>query len=198
MRAEYAKRLLIALLVIIGGVYGVFFQEKPAAPQKPPQSILDYARQQRGDEDTFSKPIAVKDGALSWAIFEGVKSHAQRIDLADGYTFEVTPVFSQDILNYHEKPVKILGYIFPVETDTADTVYLVGPYPPNCPLHYHAPPNMVVEALASKPFPLTSDPILITGTLRLIPADPDQIFYRLENATFIKKYTDYGSNGLKE
>lgn len=128
-----------------------------------------------------------KGDALPWEMFLKTKEMQNKITYPDGgYSFVVKPIFDDTLKILHRKEVTLYGFMFPLEQSDKQSNFLIGPFPPSCPFHYHVPPSLIVEVQAIEPVPFSWDEITLRGTLELADKDTNGIFYYLKNAT-IKK-----------
>lgn len=129
----------------------------------------------------------VKGDALPWDLFETTKEQQKKVTHPEGgYSFEVTPIFSEQLMVLDGTEVTLTGFMFPLEQAEKQSSFLLGPFPPSCPFHYHAPPAFIVEVKAAKPLEFSWDTITLKGTLVLAEKDPNGVFYFLKNAVRIK------------
>ncbi|MBI1326611.1 MAG: DUF3299 domain-containing protein [Alphaproteobacteria bacterium] len=128
--------------------------------------------------------VDVPKGALSWDIFAQTKEKVFSLVDGDGMRSDYAkPDFSTEMKSYDRKTVKMRGYMFPLDEDEKQKLFLFGPYPMTCPYHYHVGPSLIVEAHPVKPIKFTYDAITLEGTLELVPEDMEYgIFYRLNDA----------------
>lgn len=125
----------------------------------------------------------VKGDALPWDIFLETKEKQKKVTFPDGgYSFEVTPLFTDKMKALNGKDVTLTGFMFPLEQSEKQGNFLLGPFPPSCPFHYHIPPSLVVEVRAKKPIAFSWDEITLKGTLELPEKDLSGSFYMLKNA----------------
>jgi hypothetical protein len=135
-------------------------------------------------------------GALSWDIFAAVGENVAEVPapaqggFSNTYTWLITPTFTPEIKKYDGQTVKIMGYMFPLEGNKLQKHFLIGPYPPTCAMHYHAPNNMVIDVKSDQPIPFTWEPILVEGRFVLNRTTDQGTFYRLENTRFLKEYPE--------
>lgn len=78
--------------------------------------------------------------------------------------------------------------MFPLDETENQKLFLFGPFPLSCPFHYHVTPSLVLEVHADKhSVKFSYDPVVMTGTLELVPDDPEySTFYRLKDAKQVK------------
>ncbi len=133
--------------------------------------------------DAGIKPLQVSKGAIAWEIFAKTKStEIEEKDLLGSY-YVLKPSYSADMKALDGKVVTLMGYMFPLKETEKQSDFLLGPYPPSCPFHYHVNPNLVVEVIASKPIKFSYNRVVrIKGRLHLTPKDPNGVFYFLRQA----------------
>lgn len=140
-------------------------------------------------EDYIKNYVDVPKGALNWELFG--KTEITNVEGKDKDGMDIqyySPGFSLDLQAYDSKEVTIKGFMFPLDPNENQKIFLFGPFPMNCPFQYHVGPNLVIEVHADKaPVAFSYDPITLTGTLELVPKDLDYgVFYRLKNAHIVK------------
>ncbi len=173
------KGFLIALLVFLAiaiPAYALTQEEGADAPT-------------RGIEDYIKDYVDVPAGAIDWKIFGQTKEVSIEGKDADGLEFQYyKPEFSDGVKGLNGKQVTVKGFMFPLESTDEQKLFLFGPFPVNCPFQYHVGPSLVLEVHAdNNPVAFSYDPLTITGTLKLVPSDPENnVFYRLENAKISK------------
>lgn len=146
----------------------------PAAAQ-----LIGPSAAQRQQLKDVWKPAATPKGGTSWRVLESTKEK-QRV--ASGVIYS-TPVFPPAVKALAGKPVKLAGWMMPLDTAARQKRFVLLAYPPGCPFHFHAMPNQFVEVLAPAGVKLNErDPLVITGTMQLTGQDESGIFYRLVNA----------------
>ncbi|MFA5593573.1 MAG: DUF3299 domain-containing protein [Micavibrio sp.] len=128
--------------------------------------------------------INLPEGGTPWQIFGQTEQQEYSYKDADGMDWGgVRPVFSDELKKLDGQEVLIQGYMFPLENEERQSLFLIGPFPLSCPYHYHVTPNLVIEAHAVRPMKFSYDPVNIKGKLELVPKDDEyNIFYRLKDA----------------
>lgn len=116
--------------------------------------------------------IAPIRGALSWDIFAAIEEKDNHIHWG-----ELSSRNRQEVILY--------GYIFTLNTKQQLSHFLVGPYQPTCPFHYHVRKNLVVSVLLDKTMPYTSTPVLLKGILHLLPDANQETLVLLEHAELL-------------
>lgn len=140
-------------------------------------------------QDYIADYVDVPEGAIDWKIFGTTKEIDAQSKTKDGYdNFYSKPDFQPKVKALDGKEIKVKGYMFPLDETDEQKEFLFGPFPLTCPFQYHVGPSLVIEVHADKhPVEFDYDPVTITGTLELVPDDPEySVFYRLNNARLVK------------
>jgi len=140
-------------------------------------------------EDYIKDYVDVPEGGTNWKIFgttKEIKAHTKTEDAYDNQYSK--PSFQPEIKVLDGKKIKIKGYMFPLDGAEKQKLFLFGPFPLSCPFQYHVGPPLVLEVHANKhPIAFDYEPVTITGTLELVPDDPEySVFYRLKDARQVK------------
>ena len=97
------------------------------------------------------------------------------------------PVFSEKIRKLDSQVILVQGYMFPLEQDDEQSLFLLGPFPLSCPYHPQTQSNLLIEVHAKKPILFSYDAVNIEGKLELVPKDDDyNVFFRLKEAKQIQ------------
>ena len=140
-------------------------------------------------EDYIKKYVDVPKGATDWKVFGQTKSINVEGKTKDGMDYQYfKPEFTPAVKALDGQQITVKGFMFPLNSTDKQHLYLIGPFPVNCPFQYHVGPSLVIEVHADKnPVKFTYDPITITGKLELVTKDPEfSTFYRLRDATLVK------------
>lgn len=172
-------RVLILTAVIFGFVFPAYaFTEEEITGEKT-MTIEDYI------EDFVDVP----EGAINWRMLGTTRSTEVITKEEDDYDLiYYKPKFAPQVKELDGKEIKIKGFMFPLDQTEEQKLFLFGPFPLSCPYQYHVGPSLVLEVHVSKnPILFNYDAITITGTLELVPDDPEySVFYRLKNARQVK------------
>jgi len=136
-------------------------------------------------EDLIKNYVDIPPGATDWKVFGKTKQKDIRGKTYDGYDFQYyKPIFTPEVAALDGKQITVKGFMFPLNETEKQALFLIGPFPVNCPYQYHVGPSLIIEVHADNhPVKFSYDPIVVTGTLQLVPKDPDNdIFYRLVDA----------------
>lgn len=93
--------------------------------------------------------------------------------------------FSSDLMKLDGKPVRLAGFLYPLEAAEAHDRFLLAAYPPSCPFCLPGGATEMVEVLASPPIRFTYDPLVLEGRFELLVDDPSGLLYRLHEARTI-------------
>ncbi len=128
------------------------------------------------------------EGGVAWELLAKTEEESyQDVNEAGIDIFGVKPVFPPDVKALDGQEIVMQGYMFPLDPTEKQARFLFGPFPVDCPYHYHVGPALVIEAAAKEPMAFSFDPVTIRGTLTLVPLDLDfNIFYRMENVRLVK------------
>lgn len=140
--------------------------------------------------DYIKDYVDVPDGALNWKIFGATPEQLIETQTEDGYDNSYSkPTFQPDLIALDDKEITIKGYMFPLGSEEKQKLFLFGPFPLSCPFQYHVTSNLIIEVHADgSPVEFSYEAITLTGTLELVPEDPDYgIFYRLKDTKKTKK-----------
>lgn len=137
-------------------------QPVPSKKGKAPQASSAAASVDGGADALIPKEM---DGYLSWKRF--MKFDKSLWDLAG-------------------KPVKVQGYMFPLDQAEKQRHFILSVFPSGCPFCLPAGPEGMIEAFASKPIPFGFELIRLQGTIEFPEKDPMGLRYRLRNAELIK------------
>ena len=86
--------------------------------------------------------------------------------------------------------IELRGYIIPLNGKKAQSLFMFSAYPYDmCFFCGKAGPESVMEVtmLPGKQVEYSDDPIILKGTFRFMPNDPNGIMYKLDNAVFVGK-----------
>lgn len=131
--------------------------------------------------------VKTPEGGVSWDFFTTTKEITESGKDGQGMDYEImVPGFSKEMKALDGQTIVMQGYMFPLEAEEKQGLFLFGPFPLSCPYHYHVGPAMVIEVHAKVPIVFSYDPVNIRGRLELIPKDIEtETFYRLHDAVEI-------------
>ena len=132
--------------------------------------------------------ITLPKGGISWNIFGETGMKEYTFDDKEGNEYiGYRPLFSEKIRKLDSQDILVQGYMFPLEQDDEQSLFLLGPFPLSCPYHPHTQSNLLIEVHAKKPVLFSYDAVNIKGVLELVAKDDEyNMFYRLKNAELVK------------
>jgi hypothetical protein len=95
---------------------------------------------------------------------------------------KMVPEFSKDILGLDRKPVRIYGFIIPLDMGADQKHFLLSAVPPHCPFCLPAGPDALVEVRAKKALSYGFEPIVVAGRFEVLKDDPAGVLYRMTDA----------------
>lgn len=131
--------------------------------------------------------VKVPEGGVAWEFLAETKEILQTGEDDQGIDYEIrVPDFPEALKKLDGQSIVIQGYMFPLEPQEKQGLFLLGPFPLSCPFHYHVGPSMVIEVHALKPIEFSYEPVDIKGRLELVPKDVEtEVFYRLHDAVIV-------------
>jgi hypothetical protein len=167
-------RLTVGLLALCGtaGSIGSAIAQAPAgAPLSPP-----IAGSGAGYHDPRSafKPLQEREGVVSWALLSSVTAKTEKN--------RIVPVFPPAVQALNNKPVKVQGFMLPLEPGERQKHFLLSAVPTTCSFCVPAGPEGLVEVRTSTPVKYTVDAITVQGRMAVLKDDPYGLFYRVVDA----------------
>ncbi len=152
---------------------------------------------EEGDDATFSEEdlfaaipdfVNTPEGGTPWEVLGKIGMNSYSFIGEDGDEWTgVRPGFNDEVKKLDGTEILLQGYMFPLDQNEKQSMFLLGPFPVSCPYHYHVTPSMVIEVHAKTPLAFSYDPVNIKGTLELVPQDDEyNVFYRLKEARIAK------------
>ena len=131
--------------------------------------------------------VKVPKGGVHWKVFgETIMKEYTFFDKEGNEWIGVRPEFKEQIKKLDKQKILIQGYMFPLEQDEKQRLFLLGPFPISCPYHPHISANLIIEVHAVSPIIFSYDAVNIKGKLELVPKDDDyNVFFRLRDAQLV-------------
>jgi hypothetical protein len=98
---------------------------------------------------------------------------------------KMVPQFSKDILGLDRQPVRVYGFIIPLEMGDQQKHFLLSAVPPHCPFCLPAGPDALVEVHAKKALSYSFEPIVVAGRFEVLKDDPAGVLYRMTDAEVV-------------
>jgi hypothetical protein len=119
--------------------------------------------------------------SLAWTVLQSIRYTEDNIRLV------YKPVYNASILALEGKEIILPGYIVPLAETGLLSDFLFSYYPfQSCFFCGGAGPETVVRVKMLQPAIYTSQPVIISGTLRLNRQGDEQLFYILEESKVVK------------
>lgn len=99
----------------------------------------------------------------------------------------VTARFPAALQAMEGKPVRLAGFMLPLESALTQRHFLLTANPPACLFHPPGGPTSVVDVQAGNGIENSLDAVVIEGRLRLVARSADGLIYRLENARLLSR-----------
>lgn len=154
--------LLSGLGLLAGPAHAIQRQPRPAAPS-----------------EAVWKPADTPPGGVAWSLLESTKE-ITRTD-AKGF-IRSKPVFPPGVKALDGKPVKVAGYMMPLQSGTLQKHFVLLAYPPDCPFHLNPNPMQFIEIKSIVGVGFDYRVKVLKGTLRLGGHDEEGVFYRISDA----------------
>lgn len=192
-----SSRIYFALSLCIGAVLVMGMARLYAQEEQPERAVTEVlTTEETYSEQTYTLDDLLKNidnfvktpkGGISWQLFGKTQQKPYAYKDADGLDWEgVRPEFPADLQKLDGKDIVIQGYMFPLDPEEKQSLFLLGPFPVSCPFHYHVTPNLVIEVHAGSPVSFSYDPVNIGGKLELVPKDDENnVFFRLKDAKLL-------------
>lgn len=117
-------------------------------------------------------------GALPWSELKQA-----RVSYKPEY---VEASFPATIANRGGQPVKLVGFMMPLEAEERQKHFLLTSNPPNCFFHIPGGPAGAVEVFATKGIKASWDPIILEGRFEVVAKSEMGVIYRLHDARVVK------------
>jgi hypothetical protein len=126
-----------------------------------------------GPQPLVSPPLPQVPGALPWDLLGQVKS------VAVGN--RVVPQFPATVSKLHRTPVKVVGFMLPLQAGERQSHFLLTATSQTCAFCVPVGPEGIIEVRTRKPVKAGFDAILITGRLEVLQDDPQGVYYRIRD-----------------
>ena len=120
------------------------------------------------------KPMEKRDDVVSWRVLAQV----ELVRLKTRYV----PQYSDNVWALNHKSVKLQGFMIPLQVADGQSLFILSSKPQTCMFCLPGGPESLVEVHTSTPLKYTFEPVVLSGTLTVLKADPTGIFYRLIDA----------------
>jgi hypothetical protein len=159
---DHLKRLALAILLAWAPLPAIAFTSEVQAQGLP--TAADYS----------STLLPELKGVVSWKTLAQVEPVKR-----DG---KMVLEFSKQILALDKQPVRIHGFMMPLDMTDQQKHFLISAVPPSCPFCMPAGPEAIVEVMSKQPIKYGVEPIIIAGKLSVLKDDKSGMLYRLTDA----------------
>ena len=126
------------------------------------------------DPRSAFKPLQEREGVLSWALLSSVTARTEKN--------KIVPSFPPAVQALNDKPVKVQGFMLPLEPGERQRHFLLSAVPTTCGFCVPAGPEGLIEVRTSTPVKYTVDAITVQGRLAVLKDDKYGLFYRVVDA----------------
>ena len=117
-------------------------------------------------------------GVVSWKTLAQVEPVKR-----DG---KMVPQFSKQILALDKQPVRIYGFMLPLDMTDQQKHFLISAVPSSCPFCMPAGPEAIVEVMSKHAVKFGVEPIMVSGQLSVLKDDQSGLLYRMTEAEAIE------------
>ncbi len=152
------------------------------------QAVEDFQSSQQDDLLSYVDDfINLPQGGTPWKVFGETGMDEYPIMDNEGNEWTgVRPRFTDKVKKLESKEILVQGFMFPLEQDEKQSLFLLGPFPLTCPYHPHTSSNLLIEVHTESPIIFSYDAVNIKGKLELVPIDDEyNIFFRLKDAKLV-------------
>lgn len=95
---------------------------------------------------------------------------------------KMVPAFAQVVTALDGKPIKVQGFMMPLDIGDKQRRFLLVAAPPHCSFCLPAGPDAMIEVRAKSDVRYGFDAVALSGTLQVLKDDPAGLYYRLVDA----------------
>jgi uncharacterized protein len=159
---KYALMLMVAAASCFQATAGAF------TGALPDNKVIDTPRSEA------VPALTERQGVLSWTVLADVRSVEQK--------GKIVSEFSSKIRALDKTPVKVQGFMIPLEAGTSQKRFLLSASSPTCEFCIPGGPESLVEVRARQPVKYTNNPVIMSGNFVVVGNDGDGVLYRLTDA----------------
>ena len=177
---------IFSIFVIICLTVSFPFKKLKCLENKSPDDSVEY---QQDDLLSYVEDfINLPKGGTPWKVFGKTEMKEYKvIDKGGNEWTGVRPIFNKEIIKLDSKEILVQGYMFPLDQDDEQNLFLLLPFPLSCPYHPHVSSNLLIEVHVKESVIFSYEAVNIKGKLELVPKDDEyNIFFRLKNAELVK------------
>jgi uncharacterized protein len=126
------------------------------------------------DPRSAFKPLQEREGVVSWKLLSSVTARVEKD--------RVIPSFPSGVRALNAQPVKVQGFMMPLEPGERQRHFLLSAVPTTCNFCVPAGPEGLVEVRTKEPIRYTVEAITVAGKFAVLSDDKYGIFYRVADA----------------
>ncbi len=126
------------------------------------------------DPRSAFKPLQEREGVVSWKLLSSVKARIEKD--------KVVPDFPAGVRALNARPVKVQGFMMPLEPGEKQRHFLLSAVPTTCNFCIPAGPEGLIEVRTREPVRYTVEAVTIEGRMAVLSNDKYGLFYRVEDA----------------
>ncbi len=126
------------------------------------------------DPRSAFKPLQERDGVLSWKLLSTVSAKVEQN--------RVVPIFPAGVQALNAKPVRVQGFMMPLEPGERQRHFLLSAVPTTCNFCVPAGPEGMIEVRTKEPVRYTVEAITLEGRFAVLTDDKFGLFYRIADA----------------
>ena len=126
------------------------------------------------DPRSAFKPLQEREGVVSWKLLSSVTAKVEKD--------RIIPIFPTSVRVLNAQPVKLQGFMMPLEPGERQRHFLLSAVPTTCNFCVPAGPEGLVEVRTKEPIRYTVEAITLAGRFAVLNDDKYGMFYRVVDA----------------
>lgn len=119
-------------------------------------------------------PLPRRDDVVAWSVLTDVKTAVRGK--------RVVPVYPAEVRALNQKPVKLHGFMLPLDPGENQRHFLLTSVPLTCSFCTPGGAESMVEVRTREPVRYRIDAVVVEGRFHVLDSDPYGLFYRLTEA----------------
>lgn len=126
------------------------------------------------DPRSAFKPLEEREGVVSWKLLSSVTAKIEKD--------RIVPTFPTPVRALNARPVKVQGFMMPLEPGEKQRHFLLSAVPTTCNFCVPAGPEGLIEVRTREPIRYTVEAITVSGRFAVLTDDKYGMFYRVADA----------------
>ncbi len=122
-------------------------------------------------------PLARRDDVVPWSVLGAVGT--RRVGK------RLLPEFTPTIWAFNGTPVRIQGFMMPLEPGERHRRFLLASVPLTCAFCVPGGPESMLDVRTRNPVPYRMAGLVVQGVLQVLPDDPQGLYYRMSDAIVV-------------